>query len=222
LLFLDTPREQVVDRKLECIKKGIVDTKIINDFENTRVTSAYHGFLENGIAEDLSSIFQSIFVSHSEGDNASYDTMYRDGIALEIKITSQAGDFFLEYAKMVDSSDTDSSMKRMANSGLRLTKAHYYIMLQPGTYIDKEVLKVRILSVDYLKDLMNTVRESTLNKSIGINIRWSDPTIDDGFVGFYAYTSENNLFKLGNFTEFRSGVKNFKYKHKLFKEHLNL
>jgi hypothetical protein len=172
-------------------------------------------WLETKIGDKVANFFGTQMMLHSEGNFPDYDAIFRDGTLVEIKCSSfqNSSTIFVETHKEERNSRT--VVDRKIPSGLSLSKADYYILLNPGKSkvgdVYMPVMKLRFIPADILKHLANTTVETSIvapqgKRSYGFNIDLHDPNFEDHCLGHYKYDPDTKNVDLSSFVKYNKEI----------------
>ena len=191
-----------------------VNIPMLSDWDDITRDSA-DWWIETKIGDKVASFFGTQMMLHSEGNFPDYDVIFRDGTLCEIKCSSFESNktMFVETHK--EEINLTALVQRKIPSGLSLSQAHYYIMLNPGQskvgdkYVP--VMKLRLIPTEVLRQLAQTTVESSISakegkKSYGFEIDLKDPKFNDGCLGHFPYDPETKTVDLGSFVRYKKEI----------------
>ncbi len=191
-----------------------INISILSDWKNPIRDNADF-WVEEKIGHLLGELFGMNLTHHSSGNFPDYDIILDGNHFIEIKLSSFQNNktIFIETSK--ESQPTRNSVKKKVPSGLSLSRAKHYVMLNPGkTKVgDKynDVMKLRVISTDVLKNLAKTTVETSIgiqgNKlSYGFEIDLFEPDFNDGCLGHFKYSKETKTIDFSNFTKYNKEI----------------
>jgi hypothetical protein len=190
---------------------------LLNNWDDPR-TTIFHTWFEEKIGNLIKDAFGSDILSLSSGYAPEWDVQYRDGTLVEIKYTSNTGKtFFVETHRIIGNRDDGSPI--LKESGLSLSRSHYYAVLQKSFFgkkdsdTFKEVVKVKICPTYKLRRFkttaaIKTIAEGDRYKSYGFEFPYMEfGDNSDNWVGSFGFNSESNTIDLTDFLAFQKGTK---------------
>lgn len=160
------------------------------------------GFELNSIAERriVDMTFTSPIVAVSQGNSPEWDVKLEDGTTIEVKFTDNTKPFI----------ETHYADGRP--SGLSLSTADYYLIVQAGFWGDKKLGKVKVIPTDVLRNIASVCEQKEypashnspgskgfiLNRELGNN---------DGWIGNLNYDTAEGGFDLSGWQKGKSHKK---------------
>jgi len=196
----------------------VIDSKlpvgILSDWQNPYRDCA-DWWVETKIGDIISNLFGSRVTHHSVGNFPDYDIIVDGTCFMEIKISTflKKNMLFIETGKELITSR--NIVQRKVPSGLTISKAQYYILLNPG-YVKmadeyKEVMKMRFIKTEVLKELHSTTVEYSISvsggkKTYGFDVDLYEPNFNDGCLGHFEYNSTDKIIDFGKFIRYNKEI----------------
>jgi len=172
-------------------------------------------WVEQKIGKILKELFGLELTQQSVGHFPEWDLKFSNGLTVEIKIGTFLSDkkLFIETAKAEDS--VRGIVKRKIPSGLSLSKAHYYLIISPGTFGDGTVVqKLRLIPTEKLRWLFSTTVGTSIAKdsrtTYGFEIDLHDPEFSDGCLGHFIYNMDTKEINFNSFVKYRKEIEKLK------------
>jgi len=179
------------------------DKEYLDYFFETFVSKKFCQLLNNGIQPKY----------YSLGFAPEFDVQLSDNTKLEIKISSFVSkNIFIETYK---EDNSIGNLPRKKPSGLSVTEADYYILLNPDIVKfnneTKIVVKFRVIPVGVLKELKETHPEISIQgDSITYGFNFEPRYIDDYCLGHYEFDEATKTVNLDKFFTYSKEIKKFK------------
>ncbi len=196
------------------LRNSRINIPLLSDWNDITRDSA-DWWIETKVGEKIAGFFGTQLSMHSEGNFPEYDIQFRDGTTCEIKCSSfeNSKTLFIETHK--EERNQRGVVQRKIPSGLSLSVADYYILLNPGRskvgdqY--KPVMKVRMFPTGLLRHLAHTTTETSIGmtgekKSYGFNVDLHDPEQSDFCLGHYHYEPETKTVDLSSFVKYNKEI----------------
>jgi len=172
-------------------------------------------WIENTIGDMLAGFLGSRMTHQSVGNFPEYDIILDGNNFIEIKISTFNSDskVFIETHK--EQHSPRGVVPRKTPSGLTLSRAQYYVLMNPGRskvgQEYKDVMKLRFVKTEVLRELANTTVETSIaaqgaKKSFGFEIDLHDPTFEDGCLGHFDYCPETKTVDFSSFVRYKKEI----------------
>jgi hypothetical protein len=180
---------------------GIVPIKLLHIFNGVK-SEALANYIEPKIVNDFLDVFNGHPVKlHTQGNSPEFDIQLKNGTKIEIKVfgyNSRNKKTFEESGYTAFIETHQEIQGELVPSGLLLSEADYYLMLNPGSIQKTPCLKVRVISTEVLKSFFYALgNKQTVGNARGFYIRFND-LYNDGWVGSYPFDPEDNSFDSNN------------------------